>query len=211
MKSSIVIVLFSAIVALLGWGVGNAWQAQPYEVDDDNYGYEYSDLLNIELLNPLESPIFDTTIPTAVGSYTRGGLRNAIRIREEGIGYVKVFRNNNSSYSTHYLISTIEFVTSEMRDRYPNHPRLEITALSKQNGGNSPGHDSHQNGLDMDAIYLHKQGIERTVRRILDSSEPNGIEEFVQNGVVSSKVDIERNFQLMHLFVKTGKSKYNFY
>ena len=148
--------------------------------------------------------VFDTnTIPEAVGTHTNGSLKNGIKIDNEGLGFIKVFRNNNSNWGTHYLISTIEYVTSEMRDRYPNHPRLEITALSKERGGHSSGHDSHQNGLDVDAVYLKKKHVRDHSR--IDGSQAAPTRSFVQNGQVSDNFDLERNFQIMHLFVKTGR------
>lgn len=199
MRSSIMIV-FSLLAALLGWNVGNAEHPQLHE--DSNEGFVYS--LNKKHFNPLESPIFDIRTSTAVGSYTNGSLQNSIRIRDEGKGFVKIFRNNRSNYGTDHLINAIEYVTSEMKYRYPNHPKLEITALSKRYGGHSPGHDSHQNGLDMDAIYLQRQGFKRDSSR-LNSSDPHSEEKFVQEGRVSDSLDFARNFHLMHLFVQTGQ------
>ena len=141
----------------------------------------------------------DFNLPYAVGSYTNGQLVNGMKINDQGVGYV--VSNTRSRYATHFLISTIEYVTSEMRDRYPNYPRLIITSLSKKNGGHTPIHDSHQNGLDMDAIYLRKKGIPRPSYNERDLYE----RDFIENGEASKDLDIQRNFQLMHLFVKTGR------
>ncbi len=212
MKGYILTFLAFSITFLIGFETSIANQLEYEDVEEDDRLLDFFPEPNaqypsysIKSILPNGALPAVVRVPTAVGTYTNGALRDGIKIANEGIGYVKVLRGNGSDYGTHFLISTIEYVTSEMRDRYPNYPRLEITALSKKNGGYAHGHDSHQNGLDMDAIYLHKRGIDRNSSTRLNGSEPNDSTEFVQNGAVSSNIDLERNFQLMHLFVSTGR------
>jgi penicillin-insensitive murein endopeptidase len=78
-----------------------------------------------------------------------------------------------------------------VRLQYPTSELLQIGDLSNEKGGLASGHGSHQNGLDVDIVYLTRDGH-------LQSPEATfWEEEFVtKKGSVSSNFNTERNLML---------------
>jgi len=70
-------------------------------------------------------------------------------------------------YGTDRLLRALLQVLSDFRRTQPDAPRVGIADLSRPHGGDfgprfgSPGHASHQNGLDVDVYYPRSDGIER--------------------------------------------------
>jgi murein endopeptidase len=70
-------------------------------------------------------------------------------------------------WGTDRLLATLTGVLKDYRALHPGAPRVGIGDLSRPHGGNfgprfgSPGHASHQNGLDVDVYYPRKDGLER--------------------------------------------------
>jgi murein endopeptidase len=69
-------------------------------------------------------------------------------------------------WGTQKLIDTIELLALDYGTRYPIGPRLVVGDLSRTHGGpfgtkyGGVGHDSHQNGLDVDIYFPRKDGLE---------------------------------------------------
>ena len=75
---------------------------------------------------------------------------------------------------------------------FPEGERLQIGDCAAQHGGKITKHDSHQNGLDSDIVYL------RHDHREQDPYLVEGFDEkFVINRILSSNFDIERNWLLL--------------
>ena len=69
-------------------------------------------------------------------------------------------------WGTQKLINTIDLIALDYRERYPIGPRLVVGDLSRTRGGKLDGHDSHQNGLDVDIYYPRRDGLETSPDRV---------------------------------------------
>jgi murein endopeptidase len=63
-------------------------------------------------------------------------------------------------YGTQKLINAINLIAIDYGERFPIGPRLVVGDLSRTRGGRLDGHDSHQNGLDVDIYYPRRDGLE---------------------------------------------------
>jgi murein endopeptidase len=74
-------------------------------------------------------------------------------------------------WGTVKLVDTTELVLREYHDAHPDAPRVLVGDLSRPHGGffgaryGGLGHNSHQNGLDVDIYYPRTDGLERAARR----------------------------------------------
>ena len=69
-------------------------------------------------------------------------------------------------YGTQKLIDTINLIAIDYGERFPIGPRLVVGDLSRTRGGRMDGHDSHQNGLDVDIYYPRRDGLETSPERV---------------------------------------------
>jgi hypothetical protein len=188
---------------------------------------------------PLRPSVVPSAVPSAVPSisdslpqsfmyYNRGYLRNASRLEDEGKGFIKVFRDRTAdehgfAWGARSLIKKITEVAAAYSDRYPGFERLQIADIARETGGKLP-HDSHQNGLDADIIYIRKTHEEQ---KAWGGYGKNGFaEEFVVSATsrvtkvvsgvkryyrktrtgVSENFDTEANFNLLMMFEKSGST-----
>lgn len=137
----------------------------------------------------------------AIGFYSDGRLRNASRLEWEGPGILKLFRSRNREYSTSDLQKLLLDSAMRLSQAFPEGERLQIGDLSAERGGPIGLHASHQNGLDVDVVYL------RVNRHEQDPDSPRGFEEiFVQgDGELSRNFDLDRNWFLLSLLVATNR------
>jgi murein endopeptidase len=74
-------------------------------------------------------------------------------------------------WGTSKLVNTIEAIALDYGTRYPIGPRLVVGDLSRTHGGpfgtryGGVGHNSHQNGLDVDIYYPRRDGLEQPPER----------------------------------------------
>ena len=69
-------------------------------------------------------------------------------------------------WGTQKLVSTIDLIAIDYAERFPIGPRLVVGDLSRTRGGKLGGHDSHQNGLDVDIYYPRRDGLETSPERV---------------------------------------------
>lgn len=69
-------------------------------------------------------------------------------------------------WGTQKLINTIDLIAIDYAERFPIGPRLVVGDLSRTRGGKLGGHDSHQNGLDVDIYYPRRDGLETAPERV---------------------------------------------
>ena len=145
--------------------------------------------------------LFSETPNQVRGFYSKGQLRDANSLKDEGKGFVHIFGRRQRYYGSDGLIETLVRVSSEMLDLFPDSERLQIGDLSNQRGGVAGGHASHQNGLDVDIVYFKNDRREQ-----IDFEGKTGFDEdFVINGQLTPNFDIPRNWALMKAFQKTGR------
>lgn len=136
----------------------------------------------------------------AVRGYANGSLVQPDQLKLETDAYVKIFRPRDRLYGSLDLVTLLENGAAELKKAFPDGERLQIGDTSQKMGGYISGHASHQNGLDVDLVYLRKN------RREMPVNTTNGFDEsFVKNGKVTDNLDIERNWKLISIFVSSGR------
>jgi len=110
----------------------------------------------------------------ALGKPWAGRLVKGVKLPSEGrlfftwdpVRHVSPNRSYRRFATTRLIRMTLGVLRSHARE-HPNAPRVGIGDLSRPNGGDfgkrfgSPGHASHQNGLDIDLYYPRRDGRER--------------------------------------------------
>ncbi|OFZ00693.1 MAG: hypothetical protein A2Z97_10755 [Bdellovibrionales bacterium GWB1_52_6] len=156
----------------------------------------------------LSAPVQAGARDQAVGSYTKGKLKNASQLKQSGPGYVLLFPHRDRAYGTDDLIETVETVAEDLAARFPEGERLQVGDTSARQGGFISGHASHQNGLDVDFGYfrMNHQEQEFNWSTLFPDFTALGFdEEFVIGGKLSSNFDLQRNWELFKALVSTTK------
>jgi murein endopeptidase len=107
-----------------------------------------------------------------------GVLRHGVQLPAESFDWVTwdpVLKQTPNRgwrrWGTLKLVETTELVLRGYRDAHPDAPRVLVGDLSRRHGGffgaryGGLGHNSHQNGLDVDVYYPRKDGLERAAFR----------------------------------------------
>ena len=107
-----------------------------------------------------------------------GRLRDGVQLPAESFDFVTwdpVLKQTPNRgwrrWGTRKLVETTEVVLRQYRDAHPDAPRVLVGDLSRRHGGffgrryGGLGHQSHQNGLDVDGYYPRLDGLERAARR----------------------------------------------
>ncbi len=136
-----------------------------------------------------------------IGYYSEGSLRNAVRLPDEGPGFMKLFLHRNRAWGTQEMIDAIVKTTAEMDKSFPKSDRLQVGDISQENGGLVDDlHTSHQNGLDADLTFYRVNKIEQS------PSHVNGFQELmVVRGKISRNFDSARNWKFLKELHKNGR------
>jgi penicillin-insensitive murein endopeptidase len=131
----------------------------------------------------------------AVGFYSSGKLKDSESIIDRGTPIRKLFLGRKRFYGTTEIQNVISDAADFVRQTFPNAEILQVGDLANKNGGVAEGHGSHQNGLDVDIVYLTNNG------KLQSQNAAYWEEEFVINGKLSTNFNVERNLMLFkHLF-----------
>ncbi len=132
----------------------------------------------------------------SIGFYSKGKLSNASKLGSSSKDWKELFPVRNRSFANDTLIEAIKKSAYEIHQRSSDSERLQVSDFSALNGGKLGGHASHQNGLDVDVVYLR---YDRTEQEINGN---RGLEEkFVKDSEVTSNFDLERNWNLIQQLV----------
>jgi len=134
----------------------------------------------------------------AIGFYSNGSLVNAASIDDYSGHYEKLFRSRKRLYATDYLFNFLFDFSEEFIADHPDTEKFQLGDISALNGGKISRHASHQNGLDIDIVYL------RVNKRGQDVDYPEWKEYFVKNGAVTKNFDLTKNWELFKLIVSKG-------
>jgi murein endopeptidase len=137
----------------------------------------------------------------AIGKPFGGRLVNGVRLPSEGEHFFTWDHLRRRSpnrdwrrFGTDRLLRTVLAVLSDFRQAHPDAPRIGIGDLSRPHGGNfgrrfgGLGHESHQNGLDVDVYYPRLDGIERP------PPTPSSIDRALAQDLVDRFVDAGAQF-----------------
>jgi penicillin-insensitive murein endopeptidase len=153
---------------------------------------KYLILLSLSLL--ILPSFAQAPIEQSIGFYANGNLKNPKNLSLEGEGFVKLFRQRERFWGNDQLIELISDSAMDFKQIYPASERLQVGDLSQKIGGKISGHNSHQNGLDVDLVYFRVNHQEQ------DLNQTNGfVEKFVENGKLTPNFDLERNWAFIKI------------
>lgn len=148
----------------------------------------------IGLLFLLSSLLTSWASAAPIGSYSDGSLTDAVALLQPAPGapaeFHKLFVPRGKSFGSQSLVDAVVEIARAVREIASGSLILQVGDLSARHGGKITGHKSHQNGLDVDLVYLEKN------LRLQSSHAPYWTEYFVSKDKVSSNLDIERNWKL---------------
>ena len=131
----------------------------------------------------------------AVGYYSAGSLLSAESIKDRGTNIRKLFLQRQRFYGTTEIQDIISDAADFVRQEFPKAGVLQVGDIANKNGGALLEHGSHQNGLDVDIVYLTKNG------KLQSQSAAYWEEEFVKNGLTSSNFHTKRNLSLFKYLI----------
>ena len=136
-----------------------------------------------------------TEASEAIGYYSAGALKDAESIQLRGTNIRKLFLQRQRVYGTIEIQDIISDAADFIRQEFPNAELLQIGDIANKEGGALLEHGSHQNGLDVDIVYLTKN------KKLQSQNAPYWEEEFVKKGVMSTNFHIERNLALFKYLI----------
>ena len=125
------------------------------------------------------------------GKHFGGSLVNASYLENDGFGFVKILRNRKRNYGNAVMVSFVEDVAKWNKSKDSKTERLQIGDLSRKHGGKTLQHKSHQNGLDVDIVYLRKSRREEGLYGTYWESH------FVKRKKLDPDFDLPRNAALL--------------
>lgn len=139
----------------------------------------------------------------SLGQYWNGSLDSDAFLADKEKGLLKIFVERNRRYGNDVLVRLLKDLGTTYRRVWTSPPaeRLQIGDLSQKGGGQISRHHSHQNGLDVDIVYLRKNRRETLPQR---GAEASFDESFVVRGSVSKNFDTRRNWWLFAHLMQTG-------
>lgn len=147
------------------------------------------------LLILLQLYSFNLLATEAIGFYSKGSLKNADSIIEKNVDIHKLFIARQKFFTTAEMLEAISDARDYIQSQYPDTELMQVGDLSPKNGGIATGHASHQNGLDVDIVYLTKN------HKLQSPNATYWEEDFVINGKLTSNFDLEKNLMLFKHFV----------
>jgi len=151
-------------------------------------------------LSALASDNYQGSKNQARGYYSSGSLRSPNQLPSEGFGFVKVARPRNFGFGTYDLVEILKETAAALQRKFPSRDRVMIGDLSRNRGGDLPGHNSHQNGLDADVAFIRLDQTEQ------DAEDIGGFaEHFVKDGELTPNFDLKRNWYYAKLLARTKR------
>ncbi|NCN28435.1 penicillin-insensitive murein endopeptidase [bacterium] len=144
-----------------------------------------------ELLREKQLKFGEIGLAQSAGWHFKGSLKSPSSVLMEGPGYLKILRQRNRQFGNYVMVEFIRELSLWKLRRDPKSERLQIGDISNEVGGKTLQHKSHQNGLDVDIVYLRNNRHEEQVDR------PYWEEYFVRKNQLSSNFDIDRNVELL--------------
>ncbi|WP_127716061.1 penicillin-insensitive murein endopeptidase [Halobacteriovorax sp. HLS] len=135
---------------------------------------------------------------TPIGYYSKGKIENSQSIDQFSGHFEKLFRGRSNLYATEYLLSDVVTIAEDIKSNFSDVEKLQIGDISSLNGGNIPRHASHQNGLDIDIVYL------RVNKTPQSTTNPEWGEDFTNGKKVSKNFSVQRNWKLFTNIVSMG-------
>ncbi len=94
----------------------------------------------------------------ARGSWDGGEVAGAVNLSDRGGGYIHLRGSDPVDGDDWGILELISCIEAVGRAWKASGRRLNVNDLSQRPGGEFPPHRSHQNGLDLDARYVRRDG-----------------------------------------------------
>jgi penicillin-insensitive murein endopeptidase len=135
-----------------------------------------------------------------VGFYSKGRIVSATNIGLSGPGFIKLYLKRDTGWGSFDLIAVLRKAIEALNAKFPNLEPVQIGDIARKTGGQLLGHESHQNGLDVDVRFLARN------HHVQNPDSNTGFDEkYVRSGRVTSNFDIERNWLLIKSLVSSGR------
>lgn len=99
----------------------------------------------------------------SVGLPHRGVLTDAVKLPQEGDGYVR-YRKDDVRWGSARLVAVIEHAARAVKEKRPGGEPLVVADLSHRSGGKAARHRSHRTGRDVDLLLFATTADGRPVR-----------------------------------------------
>ncbi len=149
---------------------------------------------------PALNPAFDQAVGYYYGNATLGvggSLLHAAELPEKGQGFRQKSGSRAGRFATDHAVHFIESLAAQLVQNQVI-DLLVIGDIAKKDGGNFPGHVSHQSGLDIDIGFLPS------------GHQQNDLERFPGNDIagdhVSSQFGLIQNWHLVSAAFNTGST-----
>ncbi len=136
----------------------------------------------------------------ARGFYSRGTLVSPDQMPVEGPGFRLAIPASKTVFGTYDLIRIVTAAAAAIDIKYSGQEGLGVGELSRFKGGSANGHQSHQNGLDIDLGYY------RAGTPPLPEIEKFMLAEMVIRGKLVKWFDYDRNYDFIKFLVGTGRA-----
>ncbi len=133
----------------------------------------------------------------SLGFYSSGSLKNAKSYSSEA-GFVHKLFLQRGRFFSHNETFTVLRDMDQFIQASNEKETLQVGDFSMEKGGMAQGHKSHQNGLDVDIVYLTKN------KKLQNPNAAYWEEEFVVNNKLTPNFDIERNYELFNFIVQNA-------
>ncbi|MEZ4256305.1 MAG: penicillin-insensitive murein endopeptidase [Polyangiales bacterium] len=141
---------------------------------------------------------------TSEGYPWKGRLRNATKLVESPyVRYTGEYKAGGHFYGTWELVQLLERAAYRVARRIPG-AKLSVGELSKERGGTIAGHNSHENGRDVDVAFYMLRGKKPAETFSFVNFNANGTSRAPSQGL---EFDDARNWELVQKLVTDGDAR----
>lgn len=157
----------------------------------------------------LDAPSIRTRPLGSIGFYSSGCLDSAHTLSGYETGLLKLFVERDRGYGNRDMVRLLTELGHAYYADWLSHStpeqtfeRIQVGDVSAKGGGPLTRHASHQNGLDVDVVYLRRDHRETSPKRGAGASFD---EFFVKRGRVTPNFDLERNWWMFRWLWNSGQ------
>jgi penicillin-insensitive murein endopeptidase len=154
------------------------------------------------------------SVPTALrrsrslGYPWRGKLERGVKLREnEHLRYVTEYGGTGHFFGAWQLVQLLERAAHAVSSKLPG-TRLSVGELSKQDGGDLPGHASHESGRDADLGFYMLDAAGRSYQAYAFARFDERGQGLAPN--IGLRMDMARNWELIARLVADGEARVQF-
>jgi len=141
----------------------------------------------------------------SVGFAWRGKLERGVLLKPNAqLRYVSEYAKTEHFYGTWQLVQLLERAAFQVSQRVPG-SRLSVGELSAAQGGNLPGHASHESGRDVDVGFFMLDGAARPMEAFAFAQFDARGRGLAPN--VGLRFDVRRNWELVSRLVTDGEAR----